>query len=292
MKKLTKKKKEVLLGTLALLTAVTLLLVVALAFVQEMDDDPAAMNLPTRDAPTEAPATEPEEDSGEPELPANPYGPGDFRFEDGYLTCTAGESLLGVDVSEHQGEIDWQQVADAGIEFAIIRVGFRGYGSGKLVADEMAVANIEGAQAAGLKVGAYFYSQAISVEEAIAEAEFAMEILAGYTLDMPLVYDWEYVSADARTGSTDSDTVTACTAAFCDTVRDGGYTPMYYSNLDLAGSLFQLSELRDYPFWLAMYSDQMTYLYKISMWQYTASGTVPGIDGGVDLNLYFPETME
>ena len=290
MKKLTKKRKEVLLGSLALLTAVALLLVVVLAFVQELED-PAAMHLPTQDSGEEAP-TEWEAAGGEPIPPANPYGPGDFRFENGYLTCTAGESLLGVDVSEHQGEIDWQQVADAGIEFAIIRVGFRGYGSGKLVADELAIANIEGARAAGLKVGGYFYSQAISVEEAVAEAEFAMELLEGYPLDMPLVYDWEYVSSDARTGSMDPDTVTACTAAFCDAVRAGGYTPMYYSNLDLAGSLFQLSQLQDYPFWLAMYSDQMTYLYKIGMWQYTASGSVPGITGGVDLNLYFPETME
>lgn len=291
MKKLTKKRKEVLLGSLALLTAVALLLVVVLAFVQELED-PAAMHLPTQDISGEEAPTEWEAAGGEPIPPANPYGPGDFRFENGYLTCTAGESLLGVDVSEHQGEIDWQQVADAGIEFAIIRVGFRGYGSGKLVADELAIANIEGARAAGLKVGGYFYSQAISVEEAVAEAEFAMELLEGHSLDMPLVYDWEYVSSDARTGSMDPDTVTACTAAFCDAVRAGGYTPMYYSNLDLAGSLFQLSQLQDYPFWLAMYSDQMTYLYKIGMWQYTASGSVPGITGGVDLNLYFPETMK
>ena len=287
MKKLSKQHKELLMGTLALVTAVILLLMVVLAFLRGVRS-PVSVDQPKGTEPTQVTQ---EQAVYYPEPDANPYGPGDFSFENGYLTCTAAPSLLGVDVSEHQGEIDWQQVADAGMEFAIIRVGFRGYGSGKLVADEMAIANIEGAQAAGLKVGAYFYSQAVTPEEAVEEANFAMEILDGRELEMPLVYDWEYVSADARTGSTDSDTVTACTAAFCDTVKAGGYTPMFYFNLDLGGTVFQLEKLTDYPFWLAMYSDQMTYLYKLGMWQYTSSGTVPGIDGGVDINLYFPETM-
>ena len=287
MKKWKKQQKELLLGSVALVAAVALLLAVGLAFSAGIRE-PAAVSLPPESQATDSADTRPEV-LREPD--ANPYGPGDFSFENGYLTCTAGESLLGVDVSEHQGQIDWEQVAQAGVAFAIIRVGFRGYGSGKLVADELAAANIEAAQAAGLKVGAYFYSQAISEEEAVEEARFAMEILEGYTLDMPLVYDWEYVSEDARTGTVDAETVTACTAAFCDTVKAGGYTPMFYFNLHLADSLFLLPELTEYPFWLAMYSDQMTYLYKIGMWQYTSSGTVPGIEGGVDINLYFPETM-
>lgn len=220
---------------------------------------------------------------------ANPYGPEDFAYdENGYLTCLAGNSIPGIDVSSHQGQIDWEAVKASGIRFAIIRLGYRGYNSGTLHTDEMALQNLSGAKAAGLKIGAYFFSQAITTEEARAEAHHALQVLGGMALDLPLVYDWEFVSESARTGSVTSETLMACIHAFCDEVERQGYEPMVYFNQSLAKDMLQLEYLTRYPFWLAMYSDQMTYPYKIRFWQYSDQGSIPGITGNVDLDLYFP----
>ena len=218
----------------------------------------------------------------------NPYGPEDFSMENGYLKCTAGESILGIDVSSHQREVDWRQVAAAGVKFAIVRLGYRGYESGTVVTDDNVWQNLKGARDAGLQVGAYFYSQAITVEEAIEEAEFCLELLDGYALDFPLVFDWEYAGEGTRTEVFDSRTVTDCTIAFCETVRRGGYRPMVYFNTHLAQEGFLLEELTGYDFWLAMYDVPMNFPYRIDMWQYTQSGTVPGIETAVDIDLYLP----
>lgn len=220
-------------------------------------------------------------------LPANPYGVEDFEYRDGYLTCTAGNALLGVDVSAHQGEIDWEQVAEAGMDFAMVRIGYRGYTSGGIYGDEYAHANLTGAKDAGLKVGAYFYSQALSPTEAALEAAYCISLLDDYEIDMPVVFDWEYVSSDARTGTMDGPTLLACARTFCDAIAHAGYQPMIYFNPTLAETLLDLQALEEYPFWLAMYSDRMTWPYAVEMWQYTAAGSVPGIDGDTDINLWF-----
>ena len=222
------------------------------------------------------------------ELPQSPYEPEDFVLVGDYLQCTKGMTVVGIDVSSHQGEIDWQKVAESGIEFAMIRLGYRGYGTGVVLADSRVNENLTGARAAGLKVGAYFYSQAISAEEAREEAAFALEILDGYRLDFPLAFDWEYVSEDARTGFADSRLVTDCSIAFCEAVKDAGYQPMVYFNPYWVETYFELTELEMYPFWLAMYREEMDYPYRVEMWQYTSKGTVEGINGNVDLNLYLP----
>ena len=223
----------------------------------------------------------------EPPVPTNPYTPEDFVTEGDYLDCTAGESQLGIDVSYWQGQIDWQQVKDAGVEFVMIRVGWRGSGQGILAEDEYAQANYEGARAVGLKVGCYFFSQAITPQEAEEEADFLMERIRDWQLDMPVVYDWEYISADSRTGNVDARLLTDCTKAFCEKLRRNGYVPMIYFNADQSHKQMYLEELTDYMFWLAMYESEMNYPYKIHMWQYTNTGSVPGIEGNVDLNLYF-----
>ncbi len=222
----------------------------------------------------------------------NVFTPKDFAYDGDYLTCLTDESILGIDVSRYQGQIDWQQVKDAGVEFVIIRLGFRGYGQGKLNEDAMAQENYRGAKEAGLKVGAYFFSQAITVEEAKEEAHYAMELAQDWQLDMPLVYDWECLADDYRTVQVDARLLTDCTIAFCDTVAEGGYTPMIYFNPNQSRKQMFLAELTGYDFWLAMYSDQMDYQYKVDMWQYTNEGTVPGISGNVDINLYFPYEEE
>ena len=221
--------------------------------------------------------------------PANPYGPEDFEYQGDYLACTAGAAVLGVDVSSHQGQIDWEQVRSAGMEFAFIRIGYRGYTSGGVYEDEYAAANLEGARNAGLKVGVYFYSQALDEGEARREAQFCIDFLEGMALDLPVVFDWEYAGEDTRSADMTSDALMACTRAFCRTVEQAGYQSMIYFNPHIAGNLLELEQLQEYPFWLAMYSDEMTWPYEVEMWQYTATGSVPGIEGDTDINLWFVE---
>lgn len=237
---------------------------------------------------TPTPQTEPPHETAPgATLPVNPYGPEDFEYQGDYLACTAAPAALGVDVSAHQGQIDWEQVRQAGMEFAIIRIGYRGYTSGGIYEDEYARANLEGARAAGLKVGVYFYSQALDEGEARREAQFCLDFLDGEKLDLPVVYDWEYAGEDTRSADMSSNTLMACTRAFCEEVENAGYAPMVYFNPHLAEHLLRLEELQEYPFWLAMYSDQMTWPHEIEMWQYTAAGSVPGISGEADINLWF-----
>ena len=239
--------------------------------------------------PTE-PSAEPVETTQEPTretVPPNPYTPEDFTTEGDYVNCIAGETQFGIDVSYWQGDIDWQQVKDAGVEFAMIRIGWRGSEQGLLDIDEYAQRNYDGAKAVGIKVGCYFFSQSISPEEAVEEAEYVLELVKDWQLDMPIVYDWEYISADSRTGFVDARLLTDCTIAFCERILQAGYTPMIYFNADQSHKQMFLEELTEYPFWLAMYESEMDYPYKIDMWQYTNTGTVPGIAGNVDLNLYF-----
>ena len=125
-------------------------------------------------------------------------------------------------------------------------------------------------------------------EEAAEEARFAMDIVRDWELDMPLVYDWEYIDEECRSAVVDTRMLTDCTKAFCETVDAAGYDSMVYFNPDQSRKQMHLEELVDYGFWLAMYSDHMTYEYKVDMWQYTCTGSVPGIDGNVDINLFFP----
>ena len=230
-------------------------------------------------APTDPPET----------LPPSPDTPGDYRYEGDFLTCTAGNTVLGIDVSSHQGVIDWEQVASAGIEFAFIRLGYRGYSAGGLNADTNALENLRGAKQAGLKVGAYFFSQAITLAEAREEAAFALSILGDTKLDLPLVFDWEFVSQEARTAEVDARTLTDMTKAFCRDVELMGYESMVYFNSSQATDLLYLKELQEYPWWLAMYDITMEFPCRADLWQYTNTGSVPGIAGNVDINLLFTD---
>ncbi len=258
------------------------------------DEDP--MELPSYHLTATAPvATEPEPMATEPENPTippdrNPYDRFDFQYNrHNYLLLQNVESLPGVDVSAYQGNIDWKRVAASGIRFAIVRLGYRGYGSGKLVEDEYARANLEGASEAGLQVGAYFFSQALNEKEVDEEIRFLLDILGEHYLDMPVILDWEIPAADARTaGKMDARTLTDLQLHFCREMEKRGYQPMVYFNWHQSEELYLLSELEEYPFWLALYQDRMTYPWKVEMWQYSCTGRVPGIQGDVDLNVYMP----
>ena len=219
----------------------------------------------------------------------NPYDRYDFQYnKHNYLVLQNVESYPGVDVSAYQGDIDWKKVKASGIDFAIIRLGYRGYESGKLVEDAYARKNLEGAAAAGLKVGAYFFSQALNTREADEELEFTLEILGEQYLAMPLVLDWEIPTSSARSARMDARTLTDIQLHFCKKASDLGYQPMVYFNWHQSENLYFLHELEDYPFWLALYQDRMTYPWDVEMWQYTSSGRVPGINGDVDINVYMP----
>jgi GH25 family lysozyme M1 (1,4-beta-N-acetylmuramidase) len=204
------------------------------------------------------------------------------------MVCNATQSYAGIDVSSHQGVIDWQQVKDYGIEFAIIRLGYRGYDYGNICLDEQAVYNLTQAKAVGLKVGAYFFSQALNTKEVDEEIAFMFEILGEQYLAMPLVLDWEIPAANARSARMDARTLTDIQLHFCKAVSDMGYRPMVYFNWTQSEKLYFLHELEEYPFWLALYQDRMTYPWKVEMWQYTNTGRVPGIPGDVDINVYMP----
>ncbi len=221
-------------------------------------------------------------------LPPSPYTPADFLQQGPYLTCTAGAVAVGIDVSSHQGSVDWQTVADAGIQFAFVRLGYRGYLEGDLHNDPYVDLNLKGAREAGIAVGAYFFSQAVSVEEAKEEAEFALRILSGYALDLPLVYDWEYVSSEARTANVDRETLTACTEAFCQAAEQAGYMPMVYFNTSQL-KMLSMERLEQYPWWLAKYDPAQEFPCRVDLWQYTNQGEVPGIAGKVDIDLMFTD---
>lgn len=225
------------------------------------------------------------------QVPLNTYDPACFRWQDGRVVYTGQESrpLVGIDVSYYQKVIDWKQVKASGVDYAMIRVGYRGYGSnGLILSDSYFEQNIRGALDAGLEVGVYFFSQAINVWEAEEEAAFVLDAIRGYQVTFPVIFDWEIISnPGARTNGLSSDTLTRCALAFCDKIAKAGYTPGIYFNQDVAYLHYDLSRLADYPFWLAEYRTVPTFHYHFDMWQYTAKGSVPGIDGHVDLNLCF-----
>lgn len=197
--------------------------------------------------------------------------------------------VLGIDVSEHQEVIDWQQVKASGMEFVMIRVGWRGYTQGELFADTLAQTHYAGAKAAGLKVGAYIFSQATSAEEGIEEAEYLLEQTKDWEIDMYLALNWEHVGEENRTAAVDARTLTDITKAFCQTVSNANRRPMVYFDAYLASTRLFLDELTNYPFWLAQYAEEIDFSHPVKMWQYTCAGAVPGIDEDVDINQYYDQ---
>ncbi len=199
-------------------------------------------------------------------------------------------SYFGIDVSSYQGDINWQLVREDGVEFAFIRAGYRGYGEeGKLCADEKFAANYDGAHSAGIDAGVYFFSQAITPDEAVEEAKFVLEILDGRPLEYPIVFDWETVfvpsGEDApRTEDVMPQTLTLSAIAFCETIEDAGYKSMIYTNKKQAVLKYDLRQLKKYPIWFAYYDTTLNYCYNFDVWQY-GTAFVDGIEGEVDVNI-------
>lgn len=205
------------------------------------------------------------------------------------------DSRIGIDVSEFQGEdIDWKQVRGSGIEFAIIRLGYRAYGeTGELVQDDMFDRNVQGALDAGLDVGVYFFSQAVTPGEAVEEAEFVLEHIRGYEIDGPVVYDTEEIKGDtARTDNNTRQEFTNYCKVFCDTIEHSGYDPMIYANMKWMAFTLDMEQLTDYSFWYADYHDVPQCPYDYEIWQYSETGAVPGINANVDLDVWFQKSGE
>ncbi|MGN0153166.1 MAG: glycoside hydrolase family 25 protein [Lachnospiraceae bacterium] len=202
-----------------------------------------------------------------------------------YVEADGSTKKVGIDVSEHQGVIDWAAVAGQ-IDFAFIRLGYRGYTSGGIAMDAYYSANIEGATAQGIPVGVYFYSQATTYEEGVEEANFVLNHLGDYALSYPIVLDREDpMSEDARTNDLSAEQHTQAALGFLETIKASGRTAMMYTNRMYYSLYLDLEQIYQYPIWYAQYADEPDWPYEFSIWQYTESGTVPGISGPVDLNL-------
>lgn len=267
--------------------ALALVITGAVLLLGDSGSDPEETTAATQPSTPSTAYVLPPELTDKSDLPQNPLSPEDFTYAGDYLTCLTADTAVGVDVSFWQGNIDWAQVRDAGMDFAMLRLGYRGTTSGEMAEDDYVRANYAGATESGLQVGGYFFSQAITPAEAVEEAQFVLDLIRDWNITMPIVYDWEYVSEDARTANMDARTLTECTKAFCKTIEDAGYTAMIYFNEDQSHKKMYLEELTDYKFWLAQYKDSLSYPYRVDMWQYSCTGSVPGIVGNVDINLYF-----
>lgn len=204
---------------------------------------------------------------------------------DGSLQQGSGKN--GIDVSSHQGSIDWSSVKAAGINFAIIRVGYRGSKSGVLVEDSCFKKNIQGATAAGINVGVYFFTQAVTEAEAVEEASMALSLCSGYNLAYPIFVDTENGSGGARANGLDKATRTACVSAFCKTVANGGRKAGVYASKSWYNNKIDASAFSSYFIWVAQYNTTCTYKGKYNMWQYSSKGSVPGIKGNVDVNIAY-----
>ena len=206
-----------------------------------------------------------------------------------YVAPDGAKSYICIDVSSFQKEINWDKVKAAGVDYAIIRVGFRGYGTGKMVEDTYYKSNIEEATSAGIKVGVYFFSQATTVEEAIEEADFVIERISPYEIDLPVAIDIEAINETARTDNLTNDDRSDFCVAFMDRVKSAGYEPMIYSNLTFFIRKMNMDKLEGYEKWFAFYNDSIYFPYDIGIWQYSATGTIDGISTDVDLNISFKD---
>ena len=227
------------------------------------------------------------------DVPVSTFDTSCLIEQNGRLEYKEGDkltALTGIDISGHQGDIDGVKVKESGISFAMVRAGFRTYGGGILTLDEYFRDNIIAAQSAGLETGAYFFSQATTVDEAIEEADAVLDSVAGLDMTYPIVYDWEMILDDnARTDTVSVEMLADMCVAFCERIKAAGYTPMIYQNKSTAMKKLDLPRVAQYDFWLAEYGDEPSYYYDYAMWQYTSDGSVPGIEGRVDLNLCFKD---
>lgn len=226
---------------------------------------------------------------------------GDFYWNGDRLEYIGSDfrTRFGIDVSAYQNRasenqtIDWDAVAADGVEFAMVRIGLRGYSTGAISADQFYAENIEGAMAAGIETGVYFFAQAITVEEAIEEADFVISLLDGHEINGPVAYDWEMHDASYRVYGTAPEMATACAIAFCERVAEAGYTPMIYAGQYVSYIKYDQGAIAPYLSWYPEYKSESseklypTFAYQMDYWQFSSSCSIAGIGGRVDANLQF-----
>ena len=234
----------------------------------------------------------------------NRFAQGEFEWDPdhpGRLIYTGRDyrTRFGIDVSAYQNRasanntIDWEAAKADGVEFAMVRIGLRGYGSGSIMEDAFYAQNIDGAMAAGIETGVYFFAQAITVEEAIEEADFVINLLKNHEIDGPVAYDWEMHDSSYRVYGTSPEMATACAIAFCQRIEEAGYDAMVYAGQYVSYIKYDQGALEPYLSWYPEYksaSSELLYptlYYQMDYWQYSSSCTVAGIGGNVDVNLQF-----
>ncbi len=220
------------------------------------------------------------------------FQPEDFTADGMFLYYKETEAVTaenGIDLSSYSGDADWDKVKAAGVSFAMVRLGGRGYGSeGALYADDRAAEYMQGAQAAGIKTGGYFFSQATTPEEAREEAAYCKQLLGELTPDYPIAYDWEFIKDDeARTAGMTVAQTTACARAFFDEIKSYGWTPMLYAGEAEMTAKYDMAQLGDCEIWYTEYAAAPVFPYTINMWQYANTGVIDGIEGNVDLDIRF-----
>ena len=228
------------------------------------------------------------------ELEHNTYNPEQFVLDsDMYMEYYENGDRIshkGIDVSKYQGKIDWSKVAEDDVEYAFIRLGIRGYTEGALQEDEYFEANIRGARRNDIDVGVYFFTQATSIAEAEEEAQYVLDTIQPYKVTYPVVIDVETVSnPNARTKDLTKEERTQYCIAFCEKIKDAGYTPMIYGNLKTFMLMLDIEQLEDYDKWFAYYDNQFYFPYEFKVWQYTDTGKVNGVGTDVDLNISFED---
>ena len=231
----------------------------------------------------------------------NSLSQGDFVWDGDRLNYVGGayKTRFGIDVSAYQNRasenntIDWEAVAADGVDFAMVRVGLRGYTSGSLVSDAFYAKNIDGAMAAGIDTGVYIFSQAITVEEAVEEADYVISLLKGHEISGPVAYDWEMHDSTYRVYGISPEVATACALAFCKRIEAAGYQPMIYMSQYVGYNKFNLPQLTDYPIWYPEYKSASStklypgFYYQMDIWQFSSSCSIDGIGGKVDANIQF-----
>ena len=227
------------------------------------------------------------------DINVNTYKLQDFKAgSNGTIVYEGGDSFVGINVNSQMGAIDWAQVKQSGVDFALIRVGWRGKTNGNIVLDSNFQANIEGALAAEIPVAVYFYSKAVTTEEAEAEATFVLEQIRNYQVTWPIAFFWEYDTNDdgtqdtrSRTISCNGEQVTGFIQTFCDKIELAGFDACYYASKTMAYDYLDLSQLTSYDLWYAEYRSTPSFYYDFGMWQYTQEGNVSGISGSVPITL-------
>ena len=234
----------------------------------------------------------------------NQLQPGDFTWAADHpdrLVYTGSQfrTRFGIDVSAYQNRasknetIDWHAVRNDGVDFAFVRIGLRGYSSGKISEDAYYRQNIEGAMSAGIETGVYFFAQAITVEEAIEEADFVIEHLRGLNINGPVAYDWEMHDSSYRVYGTSPEMATACAIAFCKRIQEAGYTPMIYAGSYVSYVKYDQGAIAPYLCWYPEYKSESseklcpTLYYQPDYWQFSSKCSVAGIGGNVDANIQF-----